>query len=309
MNGTDKLSKSIIQTLLYFDIFNYPLDSKEVFQFLQTNHVTPKVVHDKLCELSDNKLAFRFGNFFTLQNNPILIDRRVKGNEEAARFMFLAHRQAGLIQRFPFIKAVMASGSLSKGYMDESCDLDFFIITQSKRLWIARTLLVIYKRLFLANSHKYFCVNYFIDESSLEIEEKNLYTATELITLIPLTGMTYHKKLMESNQWVSNYLPNSGNELNNSAENEKPPFIKTILEFFFNFLLPDTTNSFLMKLTMNRWRKLYEKKYCEADFKIAFKTTPNVSKNHPNYYQRKVIDLYNKKNSDYCDRYQLKWQS
>ncbi|MEQ8423353.1 MAG: hypothetical protein RIA63_01495, partial [Cyclobacteriaceae bacterium] len=141
----DTVSQSILKTLLYFDIFDYPLESQEVYKFLQTNHVTEKIVEEKLYGLANAGLTFRFGKFFSLHNKPALIDRRVNGNNEAVRYMDLAHQQACLIQKFPFVKAVLASGSLSKGYMDDTCDLDFFIITQSNRLWIARTLLVLYK--------------------------------------------------------------------------------------------------------------------------------------------------------------------
>ncbi len=113
-----------------------------------------------------------------------------------------------LISRFPFVRAVLASGSLSKGYMDEKSDIDFFIITAPHRLWIARTLLVLYKRLFLGGSHKHFCVNYFVDEDHLEIEEKNLFTATELATVLPLYGAEQYKSLIKTNGWVRDFFPN-----------------------------------------------------------------------------------------------------
>jgi len=305
----DSLSQSIIKTLLYFDIFNYPLNAKEVFKFLPTNHVTPLAIHDKLCELTNNNLAFRFGKFFSLQNNTSLIDRRLKGNEEAQRFMSLAHEKATLIQKFPFVKSVMASGSLSKGYMDDTCDLDFFIITQPRKLWIARTLLVLYKRIFLANSHKHFCVNYFIDEDSLEIEEKNLYTAIELTTLIPLTGLDCHEKLMNANQWVTHFLPNANHADGIKDKNSILSPGKKMLERIINIFFPQAVNTFLMKLTLMRWRKLYAEKYESDDFQIAFKTKPNVSKNHPNYYQKKVLDSYHKKWNEFSDRYQLNRES
>ena len=92
--------------------------------------------------------------------------------------------------------------------MDEKSDLDFFIITAPKRLWIARTLLVMYKRFFLFNSHKYFCVNYFVDEDHLEIEEKNLFTATELATVIPLYGQVHYTNLLKANPWLKRFFPN-----------------------------------------------------------------------------------------------------
>ncbi|MEQ9414668.1 MAG: hypothetical protein RIF39_12605, partial [Cyclobacteriaceae bacterium] len=221
----------------------------------------------------------------------------------------LAHKQAALIQKFPFVKSVMASGSLSKGYMDDTCDLDFFIITQPKRLWIARTLLVLYKRIFLANSHKYFCVNYFIDENSLEIEEKNLYTAIELSTLIPLTGLDYHEKLMQANQWTVNYLPNSNNTEAIGIGNSPYSPVKKTLEGIINIIFPQSMNSFLMKLTLSRWKKLYAEKYERDDFQIAFKTKPNVSKNHPNYYQKKVMDRYHEKWDEFSNRFQLNQES
>ena len=55
-----------------------------------------------------------------------------------------------LISKFPYVEGVGISGSLSKGYYDDDGDIDFFIITSPKRLWIARTFLILYKKLFLS---------------------------------------------------------------------------------------------------------------------------------------------------------------
>ena len=183
-----RVDEQILRTLLYFDIFNYPLKSEEVFKFLGIPALDKSIVASRLSSLTDQKIIFQFDELFSLKNDKALIDRRLKGNKEADKYLILAQKKANFISKFPFVRAVLASGSLSKGYMDEGSDLDFFIITAPKRLWIARTLLVLYKRVFLANSHKHFCVNYFIDEKHLEIEEKNLFTATELATVIPLYG-------------------------------------------------------------------------------------------------------------------------
>jgi hypothetical protein len=65
-----------------------------------------------------------------------------------------------------------------------------------------------YKRLFLKGSHKHFCVNYFIDEDHLEIEEKNLFTATELATVLPLYGSQQYTKLIKTNRWLKSFFPN-----------------------------------------------------------------------------------------------------
>ncbi len=304
---SDTLSKHIIQTLLYFDIFNYPLASDEVYEFLQTNHITQQAINERLHQLVTEKLTYSFGQFFTLQNDKTLIERRIRGNKEAMRYMIIAHKQAAFINKFPFVKSVMASGSLSKGYMDESCDLDFFIVTKSQRLWITRTLLVLYKRIFLGNSHKYFCVNYFVDEANLEIEEKNLYTAIELSTLIPLVGFESYKKLMAANPWTMEYLPNSTIKIEGLEEKYHTTILKNVVEGILNLFFPRILNSFFMRLTLRRWKLLYENLYEKEDFKIAFKSKANVSKNHPNYYQKKVMCLYHKKRKDFSNRYNLNW--
>jgi hypothetical protein len=133
--------------------------------------------------------------------------RRIKGNRKPRGS---AHRQtqSRLHFKISICKRRHGIGLMAKGYMDEKSDLDFFVVTAPGRLWIARTILVMYKRLFLFNSHKYFCVNYFVDEVHLEIEEKNLFTSTELATVIPLSGATLYGNLMQANPWLRLFFPN-----------------------------------------------------------------------------------------------------
>ena len=85
---------------------------------------------------------------------------------------------------FPFVRGVFLSGSISKGFMSESDDIDYFIITAPGRLWLTRTLLILFKKIFLFNSFRNFCLNYFIDSENLYIPEHNRYTATEIVFLI-----------------------------------------------------------------------------------------------------------------------------
>src|SRR5688572_20817381 len=205
LNAVDE---QIIRTLLYYDIFNYPLTSKEIFQFLGTKHQDESSLKTSLQGLCERQIIYRFQNLYGLKNSSSLAERRLKGNNEAEKYLQLAKKKGNFISKFPFVRAVLASGSLSKGYMDENSDLDFFIITEPNRLWIARTLLVMYKRIFLFNSHKYFCVNYFVDEKHLEIEEKNLFTATELATVIPLYGSKQYESLQQENVWLKIFFPN-----------------------------------------------------------------------------------------------------
>ena len=287
-----QVSRSIIRTLLYYDIFNYPLTVQEVHRFLGTNSVTAEDVRVELHKLATEGKIFSYDNFFAVQNAKTNVLRRIKGNKFAERYKQFAQRRARMIGRFPFVRSVMGSGSFSKGYMDENSDLDFFIITAPGRLWIARMLIVVFKRLFFLNSHKYFCCNYFIDTDHLEIEEKNLFTATELATLLPLYGVAHYHKLMEANRWLTDYFPNYKINRAAMATEKETGIVKKVLEKLMNNRFGDRLNAWFMKLTLQRWKKLYAHNYSGSDFDNAFKTRAYVSKNHPRHFQRKVIERH-----------------
>lgn len=306
---TNVLQEHIIKTLLYYDIFNYPLTIDEIRRFLGTKQQDLNQLTQELEHLVYARQIFQFGEFYAIQDNPAHVQRRIRGNEEAARYLALARQKARFISRFPFVRAVLASGSLSKGYMDEQSDLDFFIITKPGRLWIARTLLVMYKRIFLLNSHKHFCVNYFVDADHLEIDEKNLFTATELATVIPLYGGEFYHQLHNSNGWLASFFPNYSKRPTQNVPFSKTGIFTRLAERLINIFGGNKMESYCMKITIDRWQKIYGDAYGSDDFKIAFKSKKYSSKNHPKHYQKKVITLYLEKIQEYSNKFNLSMKS
>lgn len=293
----------IIRTLLYYDIFNYPLKAEEVFRFLGYKEACPEEVNKALDRLVEEKCIYRFGEFYSLQPRRENVERRIRGNREAAHYLEIARKKAKFIARFPFVRAVMASGSLSKGYMDEHCDLDFFVVTAHGGLWVARTLLVLYKRIFLFNSHRFFCINYLIDDQHLEIEEKNLYTATELATVIPLYGSQQYSDLMKKNTWMLEYFPHFQWRTVENVSASKPGILKKISEKLISLLGGALLEKALMKLTHFRWKAIYQTRYSREEFEVAFKTKLYASKNHPQNFQKRVLGLYQEKLQEYSRRF------
>jgi len=284
------LEDQVIKTLLYFDIFNYPLKSVEVLKFLRRESSVEQVTQC-LNELTKKQSVFRFGDLYSLHEEENNIMRRRAGNAAAEKWLAIAKKRASFIAKFPYVRAVMASGSLSKGYMDEKSDLDFFVVTAPGRLWVARTLLVMYKRMFLGNSHKQFCVNYFVDETHLEIEEKNLFTATELVTLLPLYNHDAYKAVIHSNGWVRHFFPNFECAAPDGQQAKRSAIVRNTMELL---IAPVSVlfDRFFMWISLRRWHRLYGKQYSKEDFQIAFKTRRHVSKNHPSHYQKKILGLY-----------------
>ena len=287
--------KSFLRTLLYFDIFNYPLTAEEVVCFSQ--EVVNSSPHQFLERLISQKLIFQFQDFYSLRNDLQLAIRRTKGNAHASKKMKTARRFSKLVSFFPFVRAVMLSGSISKNYMDEKSDIDYFIITEANRLWVVRAALAAFRRVFLFNSHKNLCTNYFVDVQNLEIREKNIFTAIELCTTKPMIGRTAIEKFQTANEWAFSFFPNL--RIENSAISSNDFFLKRIMEAIFTFKAMNRFNDWLMNKSIAHWKRRYAHDVSPTDFEIAFRSTKGISKSHPQFFQKKVLTLYEQKIKDF----------
>src|SRR5258706_389023 len=221
--------KALLRAIMYFDVFNYPITAEEALAFapLSIDHSSKP----RLQNLVDEKVIFKLGKFYSIQNNFELVERRLRGNLLAERKMKTAEKYSRLISSFPFVRGVLLSGSISKGFMDETSDIDYFIITEAKRLWIVRSLLAIFRRVFLFNSSKNLCTNYFIDTENLSIPDRNIFTATELCTLKSMYGQGFIQKFQDANRWALTILPQEN--FDGAVPTDKVFFIKNAIERFF----------------------------------------------------------------------------
>jgi predicted nucleotidyltransferase len=229
-----------------------------------------------------------------LQNDLSLVEIRRKGNIQATILIEKAKQIARLLYKFPYVRAIGLSGSVSKNFADENSDIDYFLITKANRLWIARTLLVIFrKNPFLKDRDKYYCMNYFVDEEDLVIKEKNIYTATELFTLLPLAGHASLKRFFEKNTWSYSYFPNRALPIVNEEINFKEPWFKKLAEFFFNNKFGNWLDNYLFKLTTVRWQKKEEEKKLNAKGeRMGLKTNKHFSKPNPIFFHNAFIENY-----------------
>lgn len=288
---TNTHNRMVIEALAYFDIFDFPLTKREIFNYSKFADLS--MLEETLSELISMGLVFPIKNYFSIRNEDALAETR----DSKVKIAFDYHKQAvlksNLISQFPFVRGVFISGSYSKGVMDKDGDIDFFIVTKSNRLWVARTLLILYKKIFLLNSRKYFCINYLVDEESLEIQHKNRFTAVELISLLPMVNEDLHQQIIDSNNWVLDYF--SGNFHTNPkivhAKNNK---LQQIIEKWLSGSIGNQLDNFFMKITLRRWKQKFGEMN-EEDFKVALHTSKKVSKHHPSNFQKKVLFAFNER--------------
>jgi len=301
------LAKGVLKTLLYFEIFQYPLTLDEIHEYCCGCSSSKEEIKQQLEVLEEMGYVSRKDFFYLIQNDnmPALVERRIKGNNEAQRYLKIAKRVSKFISYFPFVRGICLSGSLSKGYADSDSDIDFFIITEPGMLWIARTMLVLFKKIFLFNSHKYFCVNYFIDTNSLEIPDKNLFAATELLSIIPAVDAGLYKQLMQANEWIKEYYPNG--KLRDEKYVVQVPnraFIKRLGEKILSGRFGNWLDEKCFKMTLSTWKKKFSN-FDERQFDLNLRTRKNVSKHHPNGFQIRVMQAFEKNVKKFEDKYNI----
>ncbi len=292
----------ILQPLLYFSLFNHPLKKEEILHY--SSHTTQKDFEEEIELALSKNIIKKTTAYYHPYLNEECVSKRETGYKNAQKAMIKAKKRARFAYRFfPFIDGIAISGSLSKGYFDKHSDVDFFIITKPGRLWSCRMALILFKKIFLFNSKKYFCMNYFITSDSLEIMEKNRFTATEIATLIPLHGSVFNH-FFKTNSWYKNFLPNK--ECNwNELENISKRSLLQYYEALFNNSIGELIERACFSITFAVWKIKYKEKMSSEDFAIAFKSSHNVSKHHPSNFQKKVIDALNKKYDEIREKYQI----
>jgi predicted nucleotidyltransferase len=298
------IKKNILATLAYFDLFNYPLTMEEMFLYLPAKS-SPEEFEQGLMRLVIDRLVYRFDKFYTLKNDYFLIERRVKGNTKAAEMIGIAKKVSDLLIRFPYVRGIAISGSLSKNFADENSDIDLFIITAKNKLWLARTIMHCFKKLtFLVKREHYFCMNYYIDEVDLQIHEKNIYTAIEIATLIPLHGDNVFEQFYNANAWSREYLPNKCLRLT-TAKGLKKSFMKRFIEMLFNNRLGNAIDNLMMHITANRWlKKKQMKKLNTRGIVLCLDCGKHYAKPDPRNFQDKLIVKYQNKVSQLLDHWE-----
>lgn len=295
----------LVRTLLYFDIFSYPLKISEIASFVGKRNYKLIDIQNDLRELCDEEyICHENGYYFFCKNNKSNINQRESGYVHAQFMMQKAYRFSRLISWFPYVRCVCLSGSLSKAQMDRSGDIDYFIITKPDRLWIARTFLIAFKKIFLLNSRRYFCLNYFLDTNNLEIPDKNIFTATELLTLVPMYGGDIYRELIEKNTWANDLLPNQIPIDPYIAEGRSDNFVKRAVEFLLNRKAGDALDTYFMKLTLARWRAKFGH-FAPEVFEQTMRSRKYVSKHHPRNFQQNVLNSLKERLNNFENTYQV----
>ncbi|MEM7344797.1 MAG: hypothetical protein AAF485_11185, partial [Chloroflexota bacterium] len=247
--------------------------------------------------IADEKIVFVDG-FYSLAGKPDLVATRQRRYIAAQQLWPKAINYSRWIAALPFVKMVAITGSLAmENPRDGIDDIDYLIVTQTNRLWFCRALVIMMVRYgHLRGVH--LCPNYLLTENVIYFEDRNLFTARELLQMIPLYGEDIYIQMRESNVWVADYLP-QGTGTNLTKINDKlswgQRFLKRVSESLFGGFIGDRLEAILQKIQISKHQRLAEK-YNALD-KVIF--TADICKGHYDSPQSKTMNAYQKRVKDH----------
>jgi hypothetical protein len=298
-----ELRTSILKVAAYFDLFHYPLTLDDIRRFLEVEAGEAEVRRGVEMLVRNGRL-YRLGAYYSLQNEPALVERRLRCEEHADKLLEIAYKNAKVLYQFPYIRGIFISGSLSKRVADEKADIDYFLVTKSNRVWIARTILLLYRRLTSLTGHlDHYCLNYWIDEEALEVEEKNIFTAIELFTLLPARGGERLGKFFQANSWASAYLPGYAQRTWEMKGTSRSSLLKRLIEALFNNRLGGLLDNYFRRVTERRWIEKGEKGLLDKKgTRMSMLCGPHYSRPNPAAFQQRILAKYSAKLEELSDK-------
>lgn len=215
----DLLLPALLETLVYADLFDYPLKLGEIGRFLIGRRAFElSQIKAGLEELVARNLIDRRDDCFFLRGRQGLTQARAKREPLTAEKLRRLEPLIKIFSRIPFIKLVGLTGAAAMGNSDETDDLDLMIVTTRRRMWLARFIVFSFlKALGLKRQNSRddpngkICINLWCDQDNMVVPEgdRDLVVAHEIAQMKPLANkdQTY-ERFVEQNLWLTQFLAN-----------------------------------------------------------------------------------------------------
>jgi predicted nucleotidyltransferase len=238
-NVQNNLEKSILATIAYFDVFNYPLTVAEIWKWLyskeESRDGSPTI--GEVWKILENNQSLKSlvnsrRGFYFLKNREGLVEIREARYVLAVKKIKRARRVVKFLKFIPGIKMIALCNSLAWTNAREESDIDFFIVTGKNKIWTARFWAAGFLQIFglrpsKKNTRDKICLSFFADYDSLNLESLAtgspdiylIYWVAQLQPLFDRGGM--YNKFWQANAWINKFLPNvfPRDEINEVSEN------------------------------------------------------------------------------------------
>lgn len=209
--------EAVLTTILYSDIFSFPITKNELWKFLIAKKKISRDAFDNSLNSLDENISYKSG-YFCLRNRDEIINKRLDNVSEVNRKLQKVRLVSQKLSSISSILFIGITGGLAVGNVTKHDDIDLVIITKKNTLFLTRFfILFMLETMGLRRTRNQIktadtiCVNLLFDETAIDwfAEKKDVYTAREIAQVLPLferNGM--YRKFLSANKWIKNFLPN-----------------------------------------------------------------------------------------------------
>src|ERR1035437_3295942 len=139
----DSRERAILKTLLYSNLFDYPLKREEIYKFLITDKKIEKTEFHKAFKTLRIPVKSSEGFYFLFERKELVKIRKEREKISLGK-MQKAKKIIRILSLIPTIKFIGISGALSMKNSDKDDDIDIFVITKKGSVWITRFIMVVF---------------------------------------------------------------------------------------------------------------------------------------------------------------------
>ncbi len=217
----NRIKEAIMRTVAFFDMFDYPLTTFEIWQYSSVECELVEIQNILNTHILSLFIQEKHG-FYFLSGRSGIIDKRLKRYNITSKKFKRAILAAKIFKIIPWINMIAVSNIIGANNLKEESDIDLFIITKDKRIWITRFFCVLIIKILglRPTSHKTrnkICLNFYISENALNLKDLmmrfsegcDIYFIYWVANLISIYNPgNIYDKFIQSNLWLKGYLPN-----------------------------------------------------------------------------------------------------
>ncbi|MBZ0281217.1 MAG: hypothetical protein K8L97_10785 [Anaerolineae bacterium] len=263
------IEAAILRTVLYADVFNFPMTAKEIHHFLI--HDEP-VSLESVCNTLATSTALKTvlnqveGYVVYGERTDIIAVRQIR--ETASEHLWpVAMRYGRWLARLPFVRMVALTGALAmRNAAADDDDLDYILVTAPGRVWLARGFAIALVRLARVQGVEV-CPNYVLAESALSQERHDIFMAHEVVQMVPLYGHRLYERFRAANLWVGEQLPNATDAFYKEIEQQTGWFwngLKWMAESILGGQLGDWLENWEYRRKLQRFAQDMQKPHSSA---------------------------------------------
>lgn len=217
--ASNQLQKSILFTVAYFSALDYTLTPFELWRNLFAKgglceKVSYKEVLDELGKEPLVSKLFQSKGFVVLAKEGHLIEDRLKKQKLSLSKIRKIKTWTKVLSAIPYIRGIFLTGTLSMKNGSKKSDWDIFVVLAKNRIWVGRLFLSVVLQILGKRRHREkiserFCLNHYVTENGLILEEHNEFCSNFVSFSLPIFGEELHRKYLNHNQqWISLQKPN-----------------------------------------------------------------------------------------------------